>query len=87
MRRQRIPRRTDLLYETIGYPHLETSAETGEGIEALRERIKNKVTLLVGHSGVGKSSLINALQKDAARKVGKFRTIISKERTQPHFPK
>ncbi|NMB49981.1 MAG: ribosome small subunit-dependent GTPase A [Bacteroidales bacterium] len=60
------------LYETIGYPHLETSAETGEGIEALRERIKNKVTLLAGHSGVGKSSLINALQKDAARKVGKI---------------
>ncbi len=60
------------LYETIGYPHLETSAETGEGIEALRERIKNKVTLLAGHSGVGKSSLINALQKDASRKVGKI---------------
>jgi ribosome biogenesis GTPase len=60
------------LYETIGYPHLETSAETGEGIEDLRERIKNKITLLVGHSGVGKSSLINALQKDNSRKVGKI---------------
>jgi len=60
------------LYETIGYPCLKTSAETGEGIEALRERIKNKIVLLAGHSGVGKSSLINALQKDASRKIGKI---------------
>jgi len=60
------------LYQTIGYPCLKTSAETGEGIEALRERIKNKITLLAGHSGVGKSSLINVLQKDASRKIGKI---------------
>jgi ribosome biogenesis GTPase len=60
------------LYQTIGYPCLKTSAETGEGIEALRERIKNKIVLLAGHSGVGKSSLINALQKDASRKIGKI---------------
>lgn len=49
------------LYETIGYTCLAVSAETGEGIEKLNEAIANKITLFSGHSGVGKSSLINQL--------------------------
>jgi len=49
------------IYETIGYRVLLTSMETGEGIEALKEVLKDRITLLSGHSGVGKSSFINAV--------------------------
>ncbi len=47
------------LYETVGYPCFQISAETGEGIEPLRAMLKDKVTLLSGNSGVGKSTLLN----------------------------
>lgn len=50
------------IYNEIGYPTLLVSAETGEGIDALKEILKDKITLLSGHSGVGKSSLVNAIQ-------------------------
>jgi ribosome biogenesis GTPase / thiamine phosphate phosphatase len=46
-------------YEKIGYIVLLTSVETEEGIEAVKALLKDKVTLLSGHSGVGKSSFIN----------------------------
>ena len=49
------------LYETIGYECRAISAETGEGVDALRSMLKGKVTLLSGNSGVGKSTLINRL--------------------------
>lgn len=49
------------LYRSIGYPALAVSAETGEGLDALREFLRDKVTLFSGNSGVGKTSLINAL--------------------------
>jgi ribosome biogenesis GTPase len=49
------------LYETIGYECRVISAETGEGVEALRPLLDGKVTLLSGNSGVGKSTLINKL--------------------------
>lgn len=49
------------LYETIGYPCIEISAETGMGIDQLQTLLKQKVTLASGNSGVGKSTLINAI--------------------------
>jgi len=49
------------LYESIGYQVLNLSATTGKGIDQLRSLLANKVTLISGNSGVGKSSLINAL--------------------------
>ncbi|MBR0046814.1 MAG: ribosome small subunit-dependent GTPase A [Bacteroidaceae bacterium] len=49
------------LYETVGYPCRCISATTGEGVEALRHELTGKITLLSGNSGVGKSTLINAL--------------------------
>jgi ribosome biogenesis GTPase / thiamine phosphate phosphatase len=49
------------MYEDIGYRFLLTSTQTGEGIETLRTLLKDKITLMSGHSGVGKSTLINAL--------------------------
>lgn len=46
-------------YEKIGYKVLLTSIETGEGLEAVKSVLLGKITLLSGHSGVGKSSFIN----------------------------
>ena len=53
------------LYETIGYTCRQISASTGDGIDALRPLLKDKITLLSGNSGVGKSTLINQLVPDA----------------------
>lgn len=50
------------LYSQLGYRVLLTSATSGRGIEALRELLKGRETVLSGQSGVGKSSLLNALQ-------------------------
>lgn len=47
-------------YEPLGIPILSVSAETGVGLESLRNIMRDKVTLLSGQSGVGKSSLLNA---------------------------
>jgi len=49
------------MYEKIGYKVLLVSAEKKEGIQELKTLLKNKVTLLSGHSGVGKSSLLNII--------------------------
>ena len=49
------------VYEKIGYPCFEVSAIEGTNIGQVQELLKDKVTLFSGHSGVGKSSLINAL--------------------------
>jgi ribosome biogenesis GTPase len=49
------------LYETIGYKVIIVSAVTAEGIDELKDELKNKVSLFSGHSGVGKSSLINTI--------------------------
>ncbi len=50
------------VYEQIGYTVIYTSAETGEGVATLRQHLNGKMTVLTGSSGVGKSSLLNALQ-------------------------
>ena len=49
------------MYSLIGYKVISMSLETGEGVEELRHLLKDKVTLLSGHSGVGKSTFINIL--------------------------
>ena len=50
------------IYGEIGYPVLHTSAETGEGVDALRAVLRGKTSALIGPSGVGKTSLLNAMQ-------------------------
>ena len=57
-------------YRAMGYPVLETSAEDGTGIEALRAQLTGRVSVATGHSGVGKSSLLNALEPGLALDVG-----------------
>lgn len=49
------------LYESLGYKCVAVSAKTGEGLDNLREVLRDKVTLFSGNSGVGKSTLINDL--------------------------
>ena len=49
-------------YEGHGYTVLRTSAMRGDGLEDLKATLRDKSTVLAGHSGVGKSSLLNALQ-------------------------
>lgn len=49
------------LYTTIGYPCSTLCAKTEEGLDALRDDLRDKITLLSGHSGVGKSTIINKL--------------------------
>ena len=59
------------LYQTIGYNCLKTSLIKGVGLQQLKDTIQNKVTLLAGHSGVGKSLFINVVTgDDDKRKVG-----------------
>lgn len=54
----------DYLYRSIGYEVVNISAQTGEGLDRLRELLNGKTTLLSGNSGVGKSTIINALIPD-----------------------
>lgn len=49
------------LYQSIGYPVLTVSAHTGQGLDELRQLTEGRLSLMAGNSGVGKSSLINAL--------------------------
>jgi ribosome biogenesis GTPase len=57
-------------YREIGYKSIFTSVRTGEGLEDLRNMLKTKTSVFCGQSGVGKSSLLNALLPDACMKVG-----------------
>jgi ribosome biogenesis GTPase len=50
------------IYQQIGYKCLRVSSTEGKGIEELKELMKGKVTMFSGHSGVGKSTLVNAME-------------------------
>jgi ribosome biogenesis GTPase len=58
------------IYEGAGYTVLETSVRTGEGIDALRAACKGRINLFSGESGVGKSSLIKAVDPSLDPKIG-----------------
>ena len=60
------------IYEGAGYRVLETSARTGEGVDALREDCRDRVCLFSGESGVGKSSLVKALDPSLDPKIGRI---------------
>ena len=53
------------LYETVGYKCVAVSATTGMGMDAIKPLLKDKITLLSGNSGVGKSTFINHILPDA----------------------
>ena len=58
------------LYEELGYGILRCSASTGMNVEALLDRLRGKTSVFVGQSGVGKSSLLNAIEPGLGRRVG-----------------
>ena len=68
------------LYTEIGYPVIYASTFTGEGIENLRGLLSDKVTVISGPSGVGKSSLLNALQPGLNLQIGDISEVLSKGR-------
>jgi ribosome biogenesis GTPase / thiamine phosphate phosphatase len=64
------------VYPSLGYPSLFTSTRNGMGLEELRQLLQGKISGLAGPSGVGKSSLLNALQPDlglAVREISEAR--------------
>jgi ribosome biogenesis GTPase len=61
-------------YRTIGYPVISTSSVTNDGIELLLPYIKNKISVFAGQSGVGKSSLLNALNPELELKTNDIST-------------
>ncbi|EMI28606.1 ribosome small subunit-dependent GTPase A [Rhodopirellula europaea] len=58
------------VYSSLGYRVLPTSAETGQNVDYLRALLKNRQTALAGQSGVGKSSLLNAVQPGLGLAIG-----------------
>ncbi|WP_293890963.1 ribosome small subunit-dependent GTPase A [Sporocytophaga sp.] len=58
------------IYEGLGYKCILTSVQTGQGIEEFKNILKNKKSLISGHSGVGKSSLVNLIAPDLELKTG-----------------
>lgn len=65
------PKITDV-YRKIGYTVFEVSNETGQGIEEVGARLKDKISVLAGPSGAGKSSLFNALSPGTKLKTGEL---------------
>lgn len=68
------------IYEKAGLPCILTSAESGEGLDRLRERIAGKLSAFTGNSGVGKSSLLNALEPGFSLKVGEVSQALGRGR-------
>ena len=68
------------IYCAAGFPTLRVSAETGEGLEELKDLISGKLSAFTGNSGVGKSSILNALEPDFALKVGEVSTALGRGR-------
>ncbi len=60
------------IYKLAGYEVLPVCALSGEGIEGLRESLKGQTTLVAGHSGVGKSTLISAIEPTAEARTGEI---------------
>ncbi len=57
-------------WSQLGYPVLQVSAATGQGMERLHDLLRGRDSVVSGQSGVGKSSLLNAIQPGLARRIG-----------------
>lgn len=73
------------IYEPLGYTFMLTSALTGEGIEEFTKALENKKTLVSGHSGVGKSSIINQINPNLKLKTSQISTFANKGRHTTTF--
>ncbi|MEO6347052.1 MAG: ribosome small subunit-dependent GTPase A [Aquaticitalea sp.] len=61
-------------YRKIGYDCIEISASTGKNVETVKNMMKNKVSMFAGHSGVGKSTLVNAIEPNLDLKTKQIST-------------
>ena len=68
------------VYRKIGYAGVRTSVVRNEGIEDLRGVLKDKASVIVGMSGVGKSSLLNAVQPGLGLKIGDINVVLKRGR-------
>ncbi len=75
---KQVQKRLENLYTNIGYTCISTSIVTDEGLDTLKSKIKNKVSLFSGQSGVGKSSIINCIEPDLQLKVSNISDYNSK---------
>jgi ribosome biogenesis GTPase len=84
------PKENFCMYEDIGYRVIYTSAKNEQGLEEMRDILKNKISALAGPSGVGKSSLLNALQPGLGLAVNEISKVMNKGRhttvTRQMFP-
>lgn len=65
-------------YREIGYPVVLSSGKTGEGLDQIRTLLTGKISAIIGSSGVGKSSLLNALQPGLGLRFGAVSTATGK---------
>lgn len=68
------------IYEAAGFQTIRVSAETGEGLEELRQQISGKLSAFTGNSGVGKSSILNALDPAYHIQVGEVSDALGRGR-------
>ena len=68
------------IYSRSAIPVLRVSAETGEGMESLRQRIRGKLSVFTGNSGVGKSSILNRLCPNLSLRVGEVSQALGRGR-------
>jgi ribosome biogenesis GTPase / thiamine phosphate phosphatase len=68
------------VYERLGYPVFYVSARTGAGVDQLRARLAGRINVFAGPSGVGKTSLLNAIQPGLALRTGEVRARTRKGR-------
>lgn len=72
------------VFESIGYPVMYVSAKTGEGLDEFRQALANVTSVLVGHSAVGKSSLIKQLVPGSDPKIGGLSQVNKGRHTTTH---
>lgn len=73
------------IYTRIGVDFITISAINGKNMDLLLQKLKNKTSLLAGHSGVGKSTILNALSPDIAQKTAEVSTYANKGRHTTTF--